>query len=203
MPLVWVYCWPPRDRLGAQLIAYESFPYSGNLNGQGTAGTGFGSTWVVGFGTATLPAGSLSPDASTPSAGLTTAGNKLSLSPVATAGFASRTLATPIVGTLNSVLWMSIVMKGDPAGLTGAAGQGAFVFRPASGTGGFSITTGTQRNQPPTTVPSATWSLSDASSGFFEAASAVPNTLQSLLVARVTFGAANDLVDLFINPAWV
>jgi hypothetical protein len=183
----------------AQLIAYESFNYNpGTLTtaqNTGTPATGFATPWVTSFGTATVQSGSLSPDASTPSAGLTTAGNKLSLAPDGTGlGFASRTLSQPIVGTPGGIAWISVVMKGT--GALGSQSQGALVF--SNGTGrGFTITTGTSNLSPPN--PTATWSLGDAGTGP-EAASNVPNTLQSLLVARVTFGSTNDQVDLFINP---
>jgi hypothetical protein len=112
---------------------------------------------------------------------------------------ATRTLATPIVGTPGSTTWVSVVMKGT--GANPRTTQGSLVISGGAGSG-FDITTGaTGGGLPPNNPPTnAFWSLSDASTGAAEASSSVSNALQSLLVARVTFGATNDTVDLFVNP---
>jgi len=172
----------------AQLIAYESFSYPpGNLNGQ-TGGTGFATPWVTGFGTATVLSGSLTPSGS--AAGLPTAGNHVSVVPdISTLGSTTRTLTQPVAGTAGSTAWLSVVMLGD------GTNSGAFTVSDG-GFRGFSFTTGTASGP-----PTIRWTLSDLSLGG-EVASSTPSTVQSLLVARVTFltDATHDRVDLFINP---
>jgi hypothetical protein len=188
----------------AQLIAYEGFnyPVGQNLNTQ-SGGSGFGGPWVVASGTPLIQAGSLVPAA--PSAALTETGNSLIATPpnAGVAVDATRVLGTPVTGTAGSSKWVSVVMKGP--GLSGITAQGVLVVSDGSGTG-FSITTGATGggiapNNPPA---SATWSLGDAGTGAAEATTAVPDTLQSLLVARVSFSPAgfptSDRIDLFVNP---
>jgi hypothetical protein len=188
----------------AQLIAYEGFnyPVGQNLNTQ-SGGSGFGGPWVVTSGAPLIQAGSLVPSA--PSAGLTETGNSLNATPpnASVAVDATRVLGTPLVGTAGSSKWLSVVMKGP--GLSGITAQGVLVVSNGSGTG-FSITTGATGggiapNNPPA---SATWSLGDAGTGAAEATTAVPDTLQSLLVARISFSPAgsptSDRIDLFVNP---
>jgi hypothetical protein len=67
---------------------------------------------------------------------------------------------------------------------------------------GFAISTGASGfGTPPNNPPAnALWSLADASGVGGEASSTVSNSLQSLLVTRTTFGATNDVIDLFVNP---
>jgi hypothetical protein len=189
----------------AQLIAYESFPYSASsiLDGQGTAGMGFGgtaATWTASPSparpnVATIQAGSLTPAA--PSAALTTAGNSLRLPPFNDSfpGGVYRTLSSP-VGATGTTTWLSVVMLGN--GLNASISQGSISLTngPDSVThlfsDGFNITTGTQS--------SATWSVSGVA-GATPVSSGVSNSLQSLLVTRITFGTTTDTVDLFVNPA--
>jgi hypothetical protein len=187
----------------AQLIAYDGFAYpTGSLDGQ-NGGTGFGTPWAVASGTILVQSGSLVPAA--PSSGLSETGNSLSVTPLTpdVPGFATRTLGTPIVGTPGSVLWVSVVMKGS--GTQGISGQGALVLSDGA-SGGFSITTGATGSGIPPQNPNtnADWSISDAGTGAAEASSTIPDVLQSLLVARVTFAPAgnpaSDQIDLFVNP---
>jgi hypothetical protein len=183
-----------------QIIAYEGFAYTvgQSLAGQ-NGGSGFAAPWTVGAGTATVRSGSLVPAA--PSTPLAETGNSVGVSAdaVTNVGDAVRTLATPIVGTPGTTAWVSVVMKGT--GTTPLTSQGALVVSNGAGVG-FSITTGaTGGGLPPFNPPAnANWSLGDAGTGAAEASSSVSDTLQSLLVARVNFGATNDAVDLFVNP---
>jgi hypothetical protein len=184
----------------AQLIAYDGFNYTpGQSLDTQNGGSGFAGPWTLLSGTAQVQAGSLVPPA--PSAALPETGNSLSVTPAGSLGpaDASRTLATPVTGTVGTSIWVSVVMQG--AGLSGSSAQGALVVSDGAGTG-FSITTGTAGggiapNNPP---PSSDWSLSDAGTGASEGKSTTLNTVQSLLVAQVTFGAINDTVTLFVNP---
>jgi hypothetical protein len=184
----------------AQVIAYEGFNYTAgqSLSGQ-NGGSGFAGAWTLVSGTSQIQAGSLPPAA--PSAALSETGNSLVATPI-NSGIpedASRTLSSPVTGTAGTSFWVSVVMKG--AGLSGTSAQGALIVSDGAGTG-FSITTGATGGGIPPNNPSAssTWSLGDAGTGAAEAKSAISDTLQSLLVARVTFGAVNDTIDLFINP---
>lgn len=192
------------DAARAQIIAYDGFAYpAGNLNGD-NGGTGFAGAWVVSSGTVVVPTGgSLVPAA--PSSTLPETGNSLSVTPIndSVSGVASRILSTPVIGTAGSVLWVSAVMKGP--GMTGLSAQGALLVTDG-GANGFSITTGATGSGIPPNNPSANsnWSLGDNNTGASEASSTVSDTLQSLLVARVTFSPtgspASDRIDLFVNP---
>ena len=184
----------------AQLVAYDGFNYTSgqSLSGQ-NGGSGFGGAWNLMLGTSQIQAGSLVPAA--PSSGLSESGNSLVATPISSGQpeVANRTLAAPVSGTSGTSAWVSVVMKGS--GLSGATSQGALIVSDGSGNG-FSITTGAfgqgiPPNNPP---PSSTWSLGDASTGASEASSNISSTLQSLLVARVTFASPNDTVALFVNP---
>ncbi len=171
-----------------QLIAYDGFAYpTGSLAGQ-NGGTGFSSPWTVITGTVNVASGSLTPAA--PSSGLATTGNSISVTG-SFPGHQTRPLTVP-QGVVGNTVWLSAVMKGT--GSTGLAGGGS-VSLTNGGTGGFSIVTGTT-----TGPPSANWSISDANSGSSAASSTIPNTLQSLLVARVVSGTTTDVIDLFVNP---
>jgi hypothetical protein len=188
----------------AQVIAYEGFAYpTGNLNGD-NGGTGFAGAWTVTSGTVVVPAGgSLVPAA--PSSTLPETGNSLSLTPLTSdvQAEANRTLATPVVGTAGTSLWVSVVMKG--AGFTGQNAQGSLLVT-AAGTNGFSFTTGATGSgiSPYNPATNSNWSLGDANTGASEASSTVSDTLQSLLVAHVTFSPTanptSDQIDLFVNP---
>ncbi|HEX4591609.1 MAG TPA: PEP-CTERM sorting domain-containing protein [Gemmataceae bacterium] len=184
-----------------QVVAYEGFNYPAgqSLNGQ-NGGSGFVGGWSLLSGTATILPGSLVP--ASPSGSLPETGNSLALTPASDVqlGDVTRALSSPIVGTPGTTDWVSVVMKGT--GSSGQSAQGSVIFSNGSGLG-FSITTGaTGGGAPPFNPPAnANWSVADSGSGASEASSTVPNTLQSLLVARVTFGAAGDVVDLFVNPA--
>jgi hypothetical protein len=163
---------------------------------------GFSGAWTVSpspvlGGVAAVLAGNLSPDSSTPSTGLTTTGNSLSLPPANASrpGGLYRTLSNPI-GATGTTSWLSVVMKGD--GLNASISQGSISLTngPDSVThlfsDGFNITTGTFSN--------ANWSVSGVA-GAGPAMTTVSDTLQSLLVARIAFGSTTDTVDLFVNPA--
>jgi hypothetical protein len=185
----------------AQLIAYEGFNYPAGqsldtLNG----GTGFVGPWSILSGTATVQPGSLVP--APPSSGLPESGNSLAIAPSFAGGSSdsTRTLSTPIIGTPGTSAWVGVVMKGN--GESGSQGAGALILSD-NGVGGFSITTGASGSgiAPFNPPPSSTWSIGDSNVGASEGSSAISNTLQSLLVARITFGAASDLVDLYVNPA--
>jgi hypothetical protein len=180
----------------AQLIAYEGFAYtpSTSLGGQ-NGGSGFAAGWTLVSGTATIQSGSLV--AAAPSDTLAETGNNVSLSPIddTVIGDARRNLATPIAGTAGTSAWVSVVIKGN--GSSGDSAQAALYVSDGAG-GGFTITTGASGGgiNPPA---NSRWSIGDQT-GFSEASSNVSDLLQSLLVARITFGAANDAVDLFVNP---
>jgi len=187
----------------AQIIAYEGFAYPiGGLNGQ-NGGIGFAAGWTVVSGTVNVQANSLVPAA--PSTALPETGNSLSVTPINDTifGLANRTLSTPVIGTAGTSIWVSVVMKG--AGISGLSAQGALLVTNGSNNG-FSITTGaTGSGIPPNNpAPNSNWSLGDAGTGAAEATTTVSDTLQSLLVARVSFSPAGnpafDQIDLFVNP---
>lgn len=180
-----------------QPTVYDSFAYPvGALNAQ-SGGIGWAAPWTVAAGVATVQAGSLIPPA--PADTLPTAGNSSSFSQnnPFVAVRASRTLAQPVVGTPGTTIWVGAVMKGT--GEAGNVGHGSLNFSDGAGFG-FGITTGATGGGPPPSTATNTWSIGDASTGFFEASTTVPAALQSLLVARATFGASTDTIDLFVNP---
>jgi hypothetical protein len=176
----------------AQLIAYDGFAYTAgqSLNGQ-NGGSGFTGAWTVSGGTVAVQPGSLTPTA--PSNLLATTGNSISATGSTIPGDATRALTTP-QGASGTVLWMSTVMKGPGSNATSAGG----ILALTDGSGnGFTIATGTSGS--PGNPPSADWSLTDYF-GSTDASSTIPNSVQSLLVARATFGTSTDVIDLFVNP---
>jgi hypothetical protein len=178
----------------AQVVAYDGFSYPAGqgLNGQ-NGGSGFASSWTVPASTVQVWAGSSVPAA--PSSGLTETGNSLILTPQTADGgaIATRNLSTPVLGTPGTAAWVSVVMKGNGQSATSAEAEldlysgPSLVFGMSSGTtGGVGV------------PASSNWSLIPDSGT--NSSSKVSNALQSLLVARITFGASNDAVDLFVNP---
>jgi len=171
----------------AQIIAYDGFAYTPgqSLDGQ-NGGLGFAGPWTVTGGTVIVQSGSLTPAA--PADGLATTGNSLSATGINPVGGATRPLSTP-EGTAGSVLWISAVMKGTGVNSLSAATE---VILTDGTFDGFTISSGT--------ISNANWGLADAGAGTVTASSSVPNSLQSLLVVRATFGSTNDVYDLFVNP---
>jgi hypothetical protein len=180
----------------AQIIAYEGFGYTpgSSLNLQ-NGGSGFSSAWALASGTGVIQSGSLVVPA--PANTLAESGNSLTLAPLndTVPGDATRNLSTPITGTTGTSAWVSVIMKGT--GSTGINGQAALFLSDGAGSG-FAITTGATGGaiNPPA---NSNWSLGDTT-GAFEASSTVSSTIQSLLVAQITFGPTNDTVKLYVNP---
>jgi hypothetical protein len=181
----------------SQVIAYDGFAYtSGQSLAAQNGGVGFSGGWQLFSGTASIQPGNLI--AASPSDGLVETGNSLSLTPASTstAAHATRNLSAPIPGVTGSTFWMSVVMKG--AGEIGTTGEGKIAL--LNGTFGFNVETGQGvQGTPPNSGTNANWSV-QGPSPFVEGTSSVPNTLQSLLVVKYTFGSANDFIQLFVNP---
>ena len=147
----------------------------------------------------TVQTGSLAPAA--PSGSLAETGNSVNATPAGSLvpADASRVLASPVTGTVGTSIWLSVVMQGP--GISGSTAQGALVLSDGVGNG-FSITTGSTGGGIPPTNPAPSSNCARRR-GYrrAEATSSIPDTLQSLLVAKVTFGAANDTISLYVNPA--